>query len=329
MKNRVPIFVVFLCCFATAVLTFALLLWSMGFPSSSDRTDSYPGSFNGVTAGMGSSNAAMDSMEFAPSNGASAGSYDSDFAAKPEMPESVADGRKLIRRASVSVETTEYDTYVNWLDSYVAGIGGYFEERSQRNLSGYYDSDYRVLDATIRVPVSQLDALLNSLAVEGNVTDRSETQEDITQSYTDVDAHLASIRIEQTRLNELLSIAESVEDILAIEDRLSYVRYEIENYERQLRSYDSQIEYSVVRVRLMEVIKYTEPTPEGFLARCVSTFRGNLEWLGTFTQDAVVFIVGHIPAMLTGAVVIFVAIKVVRVVKSKKGKKSGGDGSEL
>ncbi len=228
-------------------------------------------------------------------------------------------GRKLLRRADIMVETTEYDDYVTWLEDQVSDLGGYFEQQSSYNRdSGYSGSECRTLNATIRVPATQLDVLLDSMAVNGNVTSHSESQVDVTEGYVDTEAHLYSLRTEQERLNELLSVAETVEDIISIEDRLSYVRYEIESYERQLRSYDSQIEYSVVTMTVSEVIEYTEPEPEGFFARCANAFIENVEWLVLFAQNAAVFIVGHIPVIVIGSAVGVLAYKVTKCIRHKK-----------
>lgn len=234
--------------------------------------------------------------------------------------EVASSGRKLLRRADITVETTEYDDYVTWLEEQVSDLGGYFEQQSSYNRdSGYLDSECRTLNATIRVPATQLDVLLDSMAVNGNVTSHSESQVDVTEGYVDTEAHLYSLRTEQERLNELLSVAETVEDIISIEDRLSYVRYEIESYERQLRSYDSQIEYSVVTMTVSEVIEYTEPEPEGFFARCANAFVENVEWLGLFLQGVAVFIIGHIPAIALGAVIGVAVFQVVKWSRRKRG----------
>ena len=55
----------------------------------------------------------------------------------------------------------------------------------------------------------------------------------------------------------MLSKSEDVETLIALEQRLSDVRYEIESIERSLRNYDMQIKYSTVDLDLREVEVYT------------------------------------------------------------------------
>ena len=54
--------------------------------------------------------------------------------------------------------------------------------------------------------------------------------DDVTLRYVDVDSHKKALETEQERLLALLEKAENVEDIITIENRLSDVRYELENY---------------------------------------------------------------------------------------------------
>lgn len=312
MKRQMPVWATFLCCIAVFILAM-IFAW---FPTKDTKyySDGASGVTNNIAAGIGSNGA------LAPGQTAIADAVAEGIDTTPV----VASDRKLIRRATVVVETTQFDEYSSWLREYVNQAGGYFESEEENNWS----SDSRTLEVVIRIPVSELDGFLSSIAVEGNVISKRESQEDITQSYTDTDAHLESIRIEQKRLNELLEKAETVEEILAIEDRLSYVRYEIESYERQLRSYDNQIEYSVVHMDLTEVVKYSEVEPEGFLGRCVRELKEHVSWIIDFSQDVLVYLFGRIPSILIGTVVAFITTKVVKKFRVKRKKETGnGDAS--
>lgn len=54
-----------------------------------------------------------------------------------------------------------------------------------------------------------------------------------------------------------LEQAESIEEMMTIESRLSDIRYQLESMESQLRTYDSQIEYSTVSLYISEVVELT------------------------------------------------------------------------
>lgn len=73
-----------------------------------------------------------------------------------------------------------------------------------------------------------------------------ESTEDVTLQYTDLDTHIKALREELDALFSMMEQATSMEDILAIQSQITEVRYEIENYESQLRVYDNQVIYSTV-----------------------------------------------------------------------------------
>ena len=95
--------------------------------------------------------------------------------------------------------------------------------------------------------------------VEGvsNITYRQENVEDVTLDYVDVESRKKMLETEQQRLLELLETAESLDDILTIESRLTEVQYELDSKESQLRTYDNQIDYSTVYLDINEVVRYT------------------------------------------------------------------------
>ena len=64
---------------------------------------------------------------------------------------------------------------------------------------------------------------------------------------------VSTLEDELERLNELLSQASSMEDILAIESKISDVRYELESYQSQMNTYDNLINYSTVDIYVLEV----------------------------------------------------------------------------
>ena len=84
-------------------------------------------------------------------------------------------------------------------------------------------------------------------------------------NYVDTETHLAALRTEQESLMRILADAETVEDLIAVQSRLSEVRYEIESYESVLRTYDDQIAMSTVTLRVQEVERETPAVAGGLL----------------------------------------------------------------
>ena len=54
--------------------------------------------------------------------------------------------------------------------------------------------------------------------------------------------------MEQDRIWALLEKADTLDAVIALEKRLSEIRYDLESMESQLRLYDNQVEYSILRL---------------------------------------------------------------------------------
>ena len=124
---------------------------------------------------------------------------------------------------------------------------------------------------------------------------------------------------EQERLLELLAQAENMEDLLAIESKLSDVRYELENYGSQLRLLDNQIDYSTVNVDVDEVERVTDTGEKSFFGEIKDRFGNSLYTVGRDIRGFVIVVLGSLPLLIVWAVIIVIAVLIVK--KIRKGRK--------
>ena len=153
----------------------------------------------------------------------------------PEPDDSVADyTAKIIYTASVSIETTEFDKAVAALESQVQKIGGFVESSNvtgdtQYNSDGTTSIVNRWAYYTVRIPCEQFEAFLHETEGFGNVISTSRDAQNVTSAYTDYEARLSSLNTQEERLLDMLSKSEDVETLIALEQRLADVRYELES----------------------------------------------------------------------------------------------------
>lgn len=233
------------------------------------------------------------------------------------------ESRKLIKTVDMNVETQEFDTLMTSIENQVDALGGYIESLNTYNGSSYYyRGGTRNADMTIRIPKKQLDNFLNTVTDISNVIRRSDNVEDVTLAYVDLESHRDALRTEQTRLLELLEKAESIEDIITIEERLSNIRYKLESMESQLRTYDNQVDYSTVYLSIEEVEVLTPVEEETVWERISGGFVESLQNIGNgFVEFGIWFLI-NIPYMVVWAVVIAVIVLIICGVtkRSKKNK---------
>lgn len=227
--------------------------------------------------------------------------------------------RKLIKTVNISAETENFDTLVPGLQRQVETLGGYIESISVYDVGSYYVEDtmqkQRCANLTARVPKEKLDGFLLQVGEQTNVTSRSENVEDVTLRYVDLESHKKALLTEQERLLALMEKAESVEDIITIEGRLSEVRYQLESMESQLRTYDNQIDYSTVYLSIEEVRKYSAPQTATVWQRIENGFMKSLENIGFGIRDFAIGFVINIPYIVFWGVLIAVAVIVWRILR--------------
>lgn len=233
------------------------------------------------------------------------------------------EGRKWIITIDMNVETDNLDTLTADLDQKIKSLGGYVEDQSVHNGSNYASRRYRNANLTVRIPDEKVEQFTDAVSGMANVVSQNLRREDITLKYVATSSRITALETEEARLLELLSKAETMEDLLEIEARLTDVRYELENHASQLRLYDNQIDYATIYLYIEEVQEYTPVEEPGFFQRIQTTFTGALEGLGDGFVNITVFLVGNSPYLLTLGAVVFVIFKLINRSKIQFRKKNG------
>ena len=204
---------------------------------------------------------------------------------------------KLIYTANLTIESKDFDAARTALTDAVSAAGGYLESSNESSYTG----SSRTLSLTIRVPQDNYASFLEAAAQAGNLVDKSEQVQDVTTQYMDIEARLDSLKEQRARLQELKASADNLSDLLQIESSLSDVQYQLESYQSQLDWYSRQVECCTVYLSLEEVQTYTT-VEEGFGSRIQNALREGWSGFVETVQSVAVFLVGHWPFIVVGAV---------------------------
>ena len=230
--------------------------------------------------------------------------------------------RKLIRNVDMNVETEEFDALLQNVQNRITSLGGYVENSEIYNGSGYYGyNSMRSANLTARIPAEKLDEFLSLVSEMSNVTRKNESVTDVTLQYVDMQSHKEALQAEQTRLLELMEQAESIDDIISLESRLSEVRYQIESMESQLRTFDNQVSYSTVELYVEEVETYTPMEEPGRLQKMTEGFVNSLQGVGNGFLDFCIGFVIVLPYLLVWVVVIVIIVLIIRLLIKRSKKK--------
>ena len=221
-------------------------------------------------------------------------------------------GRKLIKTVHLTAETETYDKLITAINGTISELGGYVEAREVNG------SRRRSCYMTIRIPADRLDLFVSHVRENANVTSSTESAQDVTLQYVDTEAKVTALETEQARLLELLATAESLDDILAIESRLSDVTYELERYATYLRTLENQVTYATVNLQLWEVEVLTPVEEPTVWDRITSGFSENLEGLGEDLTNIFVWIVTGSPYLVFwGALLGLIVCLIIRANRNK------------
>lgn len=231
------------------------------------------------------------------------------------LPES----RKWIITMNLSAETDDLDAFTAALNEKIGALGGYVEDQNVYNGSGTGTGRrYRSANLTVRIPADQADAFTQDVGGLANLVSQSKSLEDVTLSYVATESRMKALETEEARLLELLSQAENMEDLLAIEDRLTEVRSELESVTSQKRLYDNQIDYATVYLSVDEVQEYTPVEELSVWNRITKGFRDNLKGVGEDLVNVLVWVITSLPYLVVLAVVVLVVVLVTRPLRRRK-----------
>lgn len=224
-------------------------------------------------------------------------------------------GNKIIKSVYMNVETYEFDRTLTAMQNLLTGMGGYVESSSVTGRS-LHDGGYisRSAHFEFRVPEANFKAFMDSVGELGNVTNQSENGEDISFQYYDTEARLESLKVQEERLLAILEKADKIEDVIALEQELSNVRYQIESLTGQIRQWDNLVSFSRASVDLTEVKEYTElaEQPDTLLERIGDTITKSFKSLVRFLEDLVVVFTAILPFLLLLAIIALAVVLIVR-----------------
>jgi hypothetical protein len=165
-------------------------------------------------------------------------------------PASAITGPRIIRTADLQVRV-ERGTFASAIDRVTAvatGAGGFVSGSSTSS----FEKGRARGELTLRVPAARFDDVRRSLARLGTLESMQIGGNDVGGQLVDLDARLKTLRAEEGSLDVLLGKAADIGQILQVRDRLTAVRYEIEQLAGQQAALQDQVALATVHVSLHE-----------------------------------------------------------------------------
>lgn len=223
-----------------------------------------------------------------------------------------SDSRKIIKQASVNIETKNSEELIKKINDNVKSANGYVSSLEENNYN-----EYKRISTTVNVPPEKLDEFLEFLSENGTITEKSVVTSDITDSYTETASKIKAYETEEKALLGILEKCDNVQDTITVQNRLSEVRSELEAMKSKKKLYDSQISYSEITISVVQVERESKVV-KGFGSEVSEKFSESLYNLGQFFRNLAVFLLGASPYILVLTAVIVLAVIVIKRKKKSK-----------
>ena len=227
---------------------------------------------------------------------------------------------KIIYTGHLNLETVEFDPAVAAVEAMVSEFGGFIESseingRTEYNDDGTSSLVDRNAYYVVRIPSERFDEFLKRSGSIGNVLSSNTSADNITSQFTDAEARKDSLLIQEERLLAMMEQATDVESLIALESRLSEVRYEIEALERQLINWQNSVDYSTISLSLQEVEIYTPvvSVQRSFGEKLTTALSDGWTGFVNFGERFILWFARSLPTLIILALIVLVFVLLIRM----------------
>ena len=219
--------------------------------------------------------------------------------------------KKIIKNGNIRLKVDDLEQARNRVDTLLAFHDGYYSNEN------FNEFDHEAVhNLTARIPAPVFEKFIEGIEQSGfRVVEKNISARDVTEEFIDLEMRLSNRRKYLDRYNELLKQAQTVKDIIDIEENTRKLEEEIESAEGRLKYLTGQVDYSTLYITLTMEKDYTfQPGRRGgFFERLKqSVTRG---WYGLV--DFLLFIIRIWPFWIILTLMIILFRKIVTRSKRK------------
>jgi hypothetical protein len=156
--------------------------------------------------------------------------------------------KKIIKDGTMRIKTADMPASKKRFDVLLKSLNAYYELEDLQN----NDAEIRY-ELKIRIPAENFEKLITSIEGGGDeITGKNIQARDVTEEFLDIATRLENKRVYMKRYQELLSKAQKIEDILAIDENIRTLQEEIESSEGRLKYLNDQVAFSTLNVTLFK-----------------------------------------------------------------------------
>lgn len=235
--------------------------------------------------------------------------------------------RKIITTGSISLEVTDLDEKVNAITDLAEKSGGYVESSNVDNVVSYErdnndnkEEKLKTGNLTLRLPAAKFKATVEEIKNMGEVISYNTNSVDISEQYYDTTTRINNLKVQENRLRELLSKAQTVDEILKIENELNRVRNDIELMTTDIRRWDKQVSLSTLYVYLKEIKagRVEALDVPSIWTKAYNGFIGAINTILRGMEKLFIFVISSIPYIIILAAISGIVYAIINKYRKKK-----------
>jgi hypothetical protein len=280
-------------------VTLALAGALAGCSSGSSGSGSDTGSAASNTIGEQAVGAPGSAVPAAGSQAADSATATGGKAAAPGDTSAIRIEPALIRTADLTVVVDDVPGRAGAAESAARAAGGVVagDDRSGSGSGAH-------AKLVLKVPPGRLDALLDQLGKLGTEQSRTSSSQDVTEDVADIGSRVATMQASIARIRAILSRADKIGDVVAVEGELSTRTTELESLQARQRALAGQVSYATITLDLRAHGAAAAPAPvdrsgfAGGLQDGWHAFTATVGWLAMVLGALLPFLIVGIPLAL-------------------------------
>jgi hypothetical protein len=238
--------------------------------------------------------------------------------------------RLIIRSGNVSMVVTDTRAVLATIEGMVQRMANEGAFVVSANEYGGAEGSQPSITISIRIPASRFDETMDRLAdLAVSVTSRSESAEDVTEEYVDLEARVESLETARQRLLQIMQDARSTKDLLEAEQQLTQREADIESLKGRLQYLEQSARLSSIWIELQPYL-LSQPVgdewrPAETVRRAVEALLDGLRGFGDFL---IVFAIAVLPWLAALGLAAFLVVRLVRWRARVRRARQSGPASE-
>ncbi len=233
-----------------------------------------------------------------------------DRSGEPVADQGTRDGALIVYTGRMKLEVAQIGPAVEAATQLIADLGGYVQGSEFENVGAR-----EAATVTFRIPAARWDEALRGLRGQAQrVVNEYTESSDVTAEVVDLDARITNLRASEAALQEIMTRAGTIDDVLKVQRELTNVRGQIEQLTGRRDYLQRQAAHGTLVVQFQTTVVAAEVAQEGWqLGAEIDRAVADLIRIGQRLASVAIWLgIVALPVLLPIGLVVYIAYRLRR-----------------